>query len=86
MTPGIITLATALISAVAGVITKGLIDRWQEARRGRLDEAQRKAVEVDRLRSWNRRLVEALHATRVVAIRAGVPEDDLPDFPERELP
>lgn len=86
MDAGIITLLTALVSAVAGVITKGLIDRWQEARRGRLDEAQRKAAEVDRLRSWSRRLVEALHATRVVAIRAGVPEDDLPDFPERELP
>ena len=86
MDAGIITLLTALVSAVAGVITKGLIDRWQEARRGRLDEAQRKAAEVDRLRSWSRRLVEALHATRSIALQHGIPMDQLPDFPERELP
>lgn len=84
MTPGIITLATALISAVAGVITKGLIDRWQEARRGRMDEAQRKAAEVDKLRRYARRLVEALHATRALALQRGIPMGELPDFPERE--
>lgn len=84
MDPTTITLVTAVISAVGGVITKGLLDRWQEARRGRMDEAQRKAAEVDKFRSYARRLVEALHATRALALQHGIPMGELPDFPERE--
>ena len=84
MDPTTITLITATISAVGGVIAKGLLDRWQEARRGRMDEAQRKAAEVDKLRRYARRLVEALHATRALALQHGIPMGELPEFPERE--
>lgn len=81
MSPEVIT---TLIAAVMGGIGVKLVDLLVQWSRGRMDEAQRRATEVDRLRRYIRRLVEALHATRALALRADVPMKDLPEFPAEE--
>lgn len=84
MDPTVINAIIAGATAIVTLLANKLLAGWSEARRGKKDEAQRKALESDRLRSYARRLVEALHATRALALQRGITLGELPDFPERD--
>lgn len=82
----------AIISSTGGVTVTKLIDGWRDARRGRLDEAQRIAAERDKLRQerdQERRCKHewqyAYHRARIAAAQHGVPADQIPDPPDGRI-
>lgn len=82
MSPAVVGIITALISATAGVLAKGFLDSWQEKRRGRKDEAMRIAAERDRYRTLKFRWKKAYYQLVYIASKAGVPDDQLPHTPD----
>lgn len=79
----------AIISAAGGVTAKYFLDMWRDARRGRLDQAQKIADQRDtarRERDQERRCKQewqfAFQLARITAVKYGAPAAELPTPPD----
>lgn len=75
------TILGALLLGI-GWVFKTFWGSWKEAREGRKEEAQRIASDRDKYKGLVWRWRKACYATQVVAIKAHVPEDQLPSTPD----
>lgn len=89
MDPAASGIIIALISATGGIVVQHFLRSWKEARRGRLDEAQKIADERDAAReSHDRERHKRMewrslaYRIQLAAIKAGVDVSKLPTMPQ----
>lgn len=80
-----LTIIDTIIGAIFGSlgwIAKQLADRWKESRGRRKSEMQKLTNERDKFRTLKFRWKKACYATQYLALRKGVPHEDLPRTPD----